>query len=55
VLGVSVPDLLDDKEEAKTILINANLIKARLEAFGGKFIVNSRLIKNKDDILKPST
>lgn len=55
VLGVSIPDLLDDKEEAKTILINANLIKARLEAFGGKFIVNSRLIKNKEDILKPST
>ena len=55
VLWVSVPDLLDDKEEAKTVLINANLIKARLEAFGGKFIVNSRLIKNKDDILKPST
>lgn len=55
VLGVSIPDMLDDKEEAKTILINANLIKARLEAFGGKFIVNSRLIKNKEDILKPST
>jgi len=55
VLWVSVPDLLDDKEEAKTILVNANLIKARLEAFGGKFIVNSRLIKNKEDILKPST
>jgi hypothetical protein len=55
VLGVSIPDMLDDKEEAKTILINANLIKARLEAFGGKFIVNSRLIKDKEDILKPST
>lgn len=54
VLWVSVPDLLDDKEEAKTILINASLIKARLEAFGGKFIVNSRLIKNKEDIMKPS-
>jgi hypothetical protein len=55
VLGVSIPDMLEDKEEAKTILINANLIKARLEAFGGKFIVNSRLIKDKEDILKPST
>lgn len=55
VLWVSIPDMLDDKEEAKTVLINASLIKARLEAFGGKFIVNSRLIKNKEDILKPST
>jgi len=55
VLWVSVTDLLDDKEEAKTVLFNASLIKARLEAFGGKFIVNSRLIKNKEDILKPST
>lgn len=55
VMWVSIPDLLEDKEEAKTILINASLIKARLEAFGGKFIVNSRLIKNKEDILKPSS
>jgi hypothetical protein len=31
-MGVSVPDLLDDKEEAKTILLNASLIKARVEA-----------------------
>lgn len=54
VMWVSVPDLLDDKEEAKTVLINASLIKARLESFGSKFIVNTRLIKNKEDILKPS-
>lgn len=54
VMGVSVPDLLDDKEEAKTVLINASLIKARLESFGGRFIVNTRLIKNKQDILKPT-
>lgn len=55
VLGVSVPDLLEDKEQAKTILINANIIKANLEAYGGKFVVNSRIIKNKEDVLKPST
>lgn len=55
VLGVSVPDLLEDKEQAKTILVNANIIKANLEAYWGKFVVNSRIIKNKEDILKPST
>lgn len=55
VLWVSVPDLLDDKEEAKTVLINASLIKARIEAYGGKFIVNSRYIKNKSDIIKPTS
>lgn len=54
VFGVSIPDLLEDKEEAKTVLINASLVKARLESFGGRFIVNSRLVKNKEDILKPS-
>lgn len=54
VLWVSIPDLLEDKEEAKTVLLNASLMKARLEAFGGKFVVNSRLIQNKDDILKPT-
>lgn len=53
--GISIPDLLEDKEKSKTILINAALLKARYEAMGGKFIVNSRLINNPDDILKPST
>lgn len=55
VLWVSIPDLLDDKEEAKTILLNASLIKARIEAYWGKFIVNSRYIKNKEDVLKPTS
>jgi len=52
---VSIPDQLEDKEEAKTILYNASLIKANKEAFWWKFLVNSRLIKNKNDLLKPST
>ena len=49
-MGVSVPDLLDDKEEAKTILLNASLIKARVEAMWWKFIVNSRYKRSKRDI-----
>lgn len=55
VMWVSVPDLLDDKEEAKTVLINASLIKARLEAMWGRFIVNSRYISDPKDILKPTS
>ena len=53
--GESVPDKLDDKQIAKTILFNLNIIKAKKEALGGDFIWNSRLIKNKNDILKPTT
>jgi len=53
--GESICDKLDDKQIAKTILFNLNIIKAKKEALGGDFIWNSRLIKNKDDILKPTT
>lgn len=53
--GESVCDKLDDKQIAKTILFNLNIIKAKKEALWGDFIWNSRLIKNKEDILKPTT
>lgn len=53
--GESVCDKLDDKQVAKTILFNLNIIKAKKEALGWDFIWNSRLIKNKNDILKPTT
>ena len=53
--GESVCDRLDDKQIAKTILFNLNIIKAKKEALGWDFIWNSRLIKNKNDILKPTT
>ena len=53
--GESICDKLDDKQIAKTILFNLNIIKAKKEALGWDFIWNSRLIKNKDDILKPTT
>ena len=42
--GESVCDKLDDKQIAKTILFNLNIIKAKKEALGGDFIWNSRLI-----------
>ena len=53
--GESVCDKLDDKQIAKTILFNLNIIKAKKEALGWDFIWNSRLIKNREDILKPTT
>ena len=53
--GESICDKLDDKQIAKTILFNLNIIKAKKEALWWDFIWNSRLIKNKDDILKPTT
>ena len=52
--GESVCDKLDDKQIAKTILFNLNIIKAKKEALGGDMIWNSRLIKNRNDILKPT-
>ncbi len=52
--GESVCDKLDDKQIAKTILFNLNIIKAKKEALGWDMIWNSRLIKNKQDILKPT-
>ena len=54
-LGWSICDKLEDKQNAKSILFNLNTIKAKKEALGWDFLVNSRLIKNKDELNKPST
>lgn len=53
--GNSICDKLEDKQNAKSILANLNLIKSKKEALWGDFLVNSRLIKNKDDLKKQST
>lgn len=50
--GNSLCDKLEDKQNAKDILFNLNVIKAQKEALGGDFLVNSRLIKNKEDLKK---
>lgn len=52
--GESFCDLLEDKEKAKSILANLSIIKAQKEARGWKFIVNSRLITNKEAVLESS-
>lgn len=53
--GNSLCDKLEDKQNAKSILANLNIIKSKKEALWGDFLVNSRLIKNKDDLKKQST
>lgn len=53
--GKSLCDKLEDKQNAKSILFNLNVMKAKKEALGGTFLVNSRLIKNKEELNKPTT
>ena len=52
--GESFCDLLEEKQNGKSILANLSIIKAQKEARGGKFIVNSRLITNKEAVLNSS-
>lgn len=53
--GKSVCDKIEDKQNAKSILLNLAVIKAKKETLGGTMIVNSRLVKNKDELSKPTT
>lgn len=48
--GWSVCDKLEDKQNAKSILFNLNIIKAKKEALWWDFLVNSRLIKNAETL-----
>lgn len=50
--GTSICDKVEDKQNAKSILANLSLMKAKREATGWDFLVNSRLIKNKDELRK---
>ena len=50
--GTSLCDKVEDKQNAKSILANLSLMKAKREATGGDFLVNSRLIKNKEELQK---
>ena len=51
--GKSICDKLEDKQNAKSILFNLNVIKAKKEALWWTFLVNSRLIKNKSELNNP--
>ena len=50
--GTSLCDKIEDKQNAKSILANLSLMKAKREATGWDFLVNSRLIKNKEELQK---
>jgi len=52
--GVSIPDLLRDKQTADSKLINLTLITAIRNAFGDDKIYNPKKIKNIRDLQKPS-
>lgn len=52
--GRSLSDKLEDKQNAISILANLNMITAKREALWGDFLVNSRLIKNKEAFMKKS-
>ena len=50
--GNSICDKVEDKQNAKSILANLSLMKAKREATWWDFLVNSRLIKNKEELQK---
>ena len=50
--GTSICDKVEDKQNAKSILANLSLMKAKREATWWDFLVNSRLIKNKEELQK---
>ncbi len=51
---ISVTDLLNDKQRAKSILMNLNLIKAKKEALGDDVLYEAEFLKNSKDFMKPS-
>ncbi len=52
--GVSVPDLLEDKQRAKSILANLRLIKEKRNALGWEFLYDPTMIKNRNDLITPT-
>lgn len=52
--GVSVPDLLADKQRALQLLLNLEKTKARQAAYGGIYAVDTNRI-NMNDLTRPST
>ncbi len=50
----SVCDKIEDKQNAKNILLNLSVIEAKKQVLWGTMIVNSRLIKDKKALTEPS-
>lgn len=53
--GVSLCDLMEDKQKALKILSNLRLISAKFATFGQQFLYDGRAIKNIEDLKRPST
>lgn len=51
---VSLLDLIEDKQTANSILANLRLIDAKFSTFGQMNLVNTDMVKNTADLLKPS-
>ena len=54
VVGVSMADLILDKQRAQSILLNLRLIDAKFNTFGQINLVNTSIVKNTGELTKPS-
>jgi hypothetical protein len=53
--GVSIPDLVEDKQTAESTLMNLRLIDAKFATLGQNFLYDTRAIKNVNELKAPST
>lgn len=53
--GVSVPDILEDKQRMMQLFLNLNRIKAEHEAWGDIFFYDPNVVKNIDSLKIPAT
>lgn len=54
VTGISMADLILDKQRAQSILLNLRLIDAKFNTFGQINLVNTSIVKNTGELTKPS-
>lgn len=53
--GVSLVDLIEDKQRANSILMNLRLINAKFNTYGQMNMYDSKIVKNVDQLRSPST
>ena len=53
--GVSVPDILEDKQKAAQLFLYLNKVKAENEAWGDMFLYDPNVIENIGDLQMPGT
>lgn len=52
--GVSIPDLIEDKQRARSVIANLNLIKAKYEALWWIKLYNPYAVRNAADLEQPT-